>query len=293
MGDISEVPGITDSVLPLLREAELDTVELLISLETEEILARLDQVGRRLAVTGQCPSADLVKAWQNTGRNLLRKQAVVPAPEAKEVSRDSLQVAGIDLASVPVAKVLEDFPPGDRPVRIDTKTGLADLENPGESSPRDSATMEPQEPGVVFRPLEELGDARSRGERRNRGMSHPDAGLVRWAATVTVAVMLLTILAVLGLVTIGIMMLFLQIRFHWSITFLFLVFPFCLILYLTQGAKARCRLCGQKLFVPKKCRKHARAGRSVLGPTFAVARNAALFANYRCMLCGTKTRLKD
>jgi len=36
-----------------------------------------------------------------------------------------------------------------------------------------------------------------------------------------------------------------------------------------------------------------RAGRSILGHTFAVARNAVIFANYRCMLCGTKTRLKD
>ncbi|MBP36750.1 MAG: hypothetical protein CMP31_14220 [Roseibacillus sp.] len=293
MGDISEVPGITDSVLLLLREAELDTVELLISLEIEEILLRLDQAGRRLAVTGPGPSANLVKAWQNTGRNLLRKQALVPAPEAKEVSLDSLQGAGIDLASVPVAKVVEDSPPGDRPVEVVRKIGLAGREHPREFSSRDSATMESEEPEVAFQTLEDRRDVSSRGERRNRGMSHPDAGLVRWAALVTVGVMLLAILAILGLVTIGVMVLVFQIRFHWSITFLFLVFPFCLILYLTQAAKARCRLCGQKLFVPKKCRKHVRAGRSILGHTFAMARNAVIFANYHCMFCGTKTRLKD
>ena len=293
MGDISEVPGITDSVLPLLREAELDTVELLTSLEAEEIMTRLDQAGRRLAVPGQGPSAELVKAWQSTGRDLLRKQAVVPAPEAKEVSLDSLQGAGIELSSVPVAKVLEESPPGDRAGEVVRKTGLEGRENLRKFSPRDSETVESKEPDIVFQTLEERRDVSLRGERRNRGMSHPDAALVRWAALVTVAVMLLSIMAVLALVTIGIMVLFLKVQFHWSITLLFLVFPFCLILYLAQGTKARCRLCGQRLFVPKKCGKHVRAGRSILGHTFAVARNAVIFANYRCMLCGTKTRLKD
>ena len=82
-------------------------------------------------------------------------------------------------------------------------------------------------------------------------------------------------------------------EFPWTIALLPLVFPVSLILYFSIGAKARCRLCGQKLFIPRHCRKHERASKSIFGHTFAVARNAMVFGSYRCMLCGVKTRLTD
>ena len=293
MADISEVPGITDPILSRLREAELDTVELLVSLEADEILVRIDQASTHHEGAVQSPSADLVKAWQNTARNLLRKKAEVPAAEAKEVSLESLQVAGIDLASLPVAKVLEGASSGGRPPEMVREMGLAGRAKSSASVPQGKLPKEHQEANIAFRPLEDLRDASGREGRRNRGMSHPDAGLVRWAATVTVVAVTVTVLSVLGLMTVGIMAMFFHVQFDWTIALFLPVFPFCLILYFLQGVKVRCRLCGQRLFVPRKCRKHERAERSILGHTFATARSAMIFASYRCMYCGTKTRLKD
>ena len=293
MVDISEVPGITDPVLSLLRETGLDTVEMLVSLEADEILTRIAQASTHHEGAVQSPSADLVRAWQNTGRNLLRKKAEVPAAEAKEVSLESLQGAGIDLASVPVAKVLEGASPGDRATEVVRETGLTGGRKTSVSAPQVTLPSEHQEANITFQTLENRREISGRVGRRNRGMSHPDAGLVRWAAMVTVVAVVVTILSILGLVTVGTMAMFFHVQFDWTIALFLPAFPFCLFLYLLQGAKARCRLCGQRLFVPRKCRKHARAERSILGHTFATARSAVIFASYRCMYCGTKTRLKD
>ena len=293
MADISEVPGITDPVLSLLREAELDTVELLVSLEADEILVRIGQAGTHHEGAAQSPSVDLVRAWQNTGRNLLRKKAEVPAAEAKEVSWERLQGAGIDLASVPVAKVLEEAFPGDRATEVVREMGLTGRRNSSVSSPQVTLPTEHQEANSAFQALEGRRDVNRREGQRNRGMSHPDAGLVRWAAMVTAMATVASVLSIMGLATVGTMAIFFHVQFDWTIALLFLVFPFCLILYLLHGTKARCRLCGQRLFVPRKCLKHERAERSILGHTFAAARSAVIFASFRCMYCGTKTRLKD
>lgn len=144
-----------------------------------------------------------------------------------------------------------------------------------------------------FRRLEVVQQAAPPPERRNRGMSHPDANRVRLAAVVTVLAVLGSVLTTLALGAAMVMAWFYDHQFPWTISLLLLVYPVCLFFYLGMGTKVRCRLCGQRLFVPKHCLKHERARRSIFGPTFAVARDAALFSGYRCMLCGTRTRLKD
>ncbi len=292
MTEISEVPGITEPILSLLREVELDTVEILLSLEAGEVLQRLENAIAHHGESMKCPSIDLVKAWQDSGRSLLRKRVGALAPEAQEVSPGSLEGEGVSLAALPVARVLAD---GSRD-RMHGKTvpaGVPDGENAGTETRRDSSVADSPETGMVFRNLEDLSRSGSRGERRSRGMSHPDAGKVRWAAMVTVMTASLSVLAMLGLLVAGSMMLFFGARFHSSITLLLLVFPFCLILYLLQAVKVRCRLCGQRLFVAKKCQKHERAVKSILGYGFAMARDAVIFSSFRCMYCGTKTRLKE
>ena len=238
-----------------------------------------------------CPSTDLVKAWQDTGRSLLRKRTGALAFEAEEVSRERMESAGVSLSALPVAKLLPDGirERERRPEKVTPTSGEKSAVDPR----RDFSVADSAEEGLVFRSLEDLSGSGSRGERRSRGVSHPDAGKVRLAAIVTVLTVFLSFLAMLGLLVCGGMMLFFETRFHSSITLLLLVFPFCLILYLLLATKVRCRICGQKLFVGKKCQKHERAVRSILGYGFAMARDAVVFSSFRCMYCGTKTRLKD
>ncbi len=293
MADISEVPGISEAGQALLREVEVGTVEQLVSLEAGEILARIDRVRVHHAGSGQSPSAELVEAWQNTARKLLRRRVGIPVTEAKEVSLESLRSAGIDLALVPVADVVEDTPAGERAIEVVRETGPRARGKAGGASPQEGEPGEVQDARMSFQPLEDRRDV-SRGERRrNRGMSHPDAGRVRWAAVVTVVTMVVSIPSIAGLVAVAILLIFTDVRFDWTVALFSLVFPFCFLLYLLQGIRVRCRLCGQRLFLPRKCLKHKRAGRSILGPTFATARSAVIFASFRCMYCGTKTRLKD
>ncbi len=144
-----------------------------------------------------------------------------------------------------------------------------------------------------FRSIETVSRFKEPGERRNRGMSHPEAGRVRLAAAVTVLAPAACVVTVIVLIGALVMARFYGEHFDWTLSLLLLVFPAALVLYLTLGAKVRCRLCGQRLLVPRHCLKHERAKRSIFGYTYAVARDALLRANYRCMLCGTKTRLKD
>ena len=113
------------------------------------------------------------------------------------------------------------------------------------------------------------------------------------AAAVTVAATLLGLLAVAGLIVIGIMVFGFGSQIPPRIFLAFLVIPLALILYILLAINARCRVCGQRFFVSKNCRKHERAVRSILGYGFASARDALLFPSFRCMYCGTKIRLRD
>lgn len=287
MAEISEVPGITGSTLELFRLAGLKTVDSLVSLSVEEILGMLDEANTGNGVPGRRPSQDLVRAWQNAGRSVMRKRAEAEAPAAKIVPEENLRAAGIDVSSVPVAKMVEPPPEGN--------PAPAAKAAPAKPAPTaKQAKAAPQRPSwVKFRQLDAVKNSKVQGERRNRGMSHPGAGHVRLAAAVTIITPMMSALTAIALFAALVMDRFYGWEFPWTIVLLLLVFPVSLILYLSIGAKARCRLCGQKLFVPKRCRKHERASKSIFGHTFAVARNAMVFGSYRCMLCGVKTRLTD
>jgi hypothetical protein len=319
MTEISLVPGITGSTLELFRDAGLDRVEKLISLSAQEVLVAFDAANVRYNVAVRRPSEELVGAWQNAGRAILRTHAEGQAPAAKMVPAENLRAAGIDVSSVPLAKVVDPPPPSAESRGTGKEVALAESksarpaarqsaapsrqESPPQKAPQAAPKPKPKEPveqakrspapNVRFKQLDVVKNSRNQGQRRNRGMSHPEAGRVRWAATVTVMAPLIAVLNALALVSALLMLRFYGWEFHWTLALLLLIFPFCMMMYFSQGAKVRCRLCGQNLFVPKRCRKHGFASRSIFGHTFAVARNAMLFAHYRCMLCGTKTRLKD
>ena len=329
MGDIAHLKGIPDSMLVLLRKAGVDSVDLILTLEAGEIIARLEKACEPGTQGLRLPPVELVVAWQQTAREFLSGRVEGPVRHATEVSLKGLEAAGIPLDSIPIAEVVGDPPParvedkcsappavapqqdapppgndweadsesrqGEQEIRDDNAPGLPGKGDPGvrgASAPGQDRREEPVAP-LEFRAMEGSPAVSVKGERRNRGMSHPEAGLVRWSATVTVVSFLCSILAAVGLVTAGVMAVFLEIRFHPSILLLILAIPGSLFIYVTQGSKARCRLCGQRLFVPKNCHKHERASRSIFGYTFAAARSAMFRANFRCMLCGTKTRLKD
>lgn len=76
-----------------------------------------------------------------------------------------------------------------------------------------------------------------------------------------------------------------------------LVFPLGLpvfgIIYLIWGLHGSCRICGQKVFVPKMCMKNSKAHHFAgLGYIVPVCLHILLFKWFRCPYCGTPVRLK-
>jgi hypothetical protein len=79
---------------------------------------------------------------------------------------------------------------------------------------------------------------------------------------------------------------------HWII-----VFPISLlvlgILYALVGSRAKCRVCAQRMYVPKQCLKNKKAHHLPLfGYIGAVAMHVIAFRWFNCTFCGTSIRIK-
>lgn len=63
--------------------------------------------------------------------------------------------------------------------------------------------------------------------------------------------------------------------------------------YLFWGVSARCRVCGQRQFAPKKCLKNRKAHHiALIGYIFPTALHAMFYKWFYCTYCGTAVRLK-
>lgn len=253
-----------------------------------------------------------------------RGAAPRPLPTATPMSAGQLRDAGIAAAAVPIGTLLPEdgtvvMPEqaeqgerlrggtgtngGERAVEPDLPSRLPSEEAGPRASVRrvNLATGQVQERGVP-RPVEDainlaaLGKSQppaQRVEKRNHGMLHRSPSSVILGAMATVLAMILTWGGILAsLAAVGYALITGE-KVPAQILWVLAVFPVALILYVTLALRARCRLCGQRLFQPKGCGKHVKAHRSPFGPIFAVAMHALTCGWFRCMLCGTKQRLKE
>ncbi|GAA5483510.1 DUF4332 domain-containing protein [Haloferula sargassicola] len=77
-----------------------------------------------------------------------------------------------------------------------------------------------------------------------------------------------------------------------------LVFPALLavlgVLYMTVSVRVKCRVCGQREYVPRHCRKHVKAHHVPgLGHILPLAAHVLLFKWFHCTFCGTAVRIKE
>lgn len=71
------------------------------------------------------------------------------------------------------------------------------------------------------------------------------------------------------------------------------ILPVLGVLYLVWGVQGSCRICGQKLFVPKVCLKNSKAHYLPgLGHIIPTCFHMLVFKWFRCTYCGTPVRLK-
>lgn len=79
---------------------------------------------------------------------------------------------------------------------------------------------------------------------------------------------------------------------RWIIAFP-IALPFLGILYALIGTRAKCRVCAQRMYVPKQCLKNKKAHHFPLfGYIGAVAMHVIVFRWYNCTFCGTSIRIK-
>lgn len=78
----------------------------------------------------------------------------------------------------------------------------------------------------------------------------------------------------------------------WIIAFP-IALPILAILYAIVSTGAKCRVCGQRLYVPKNCLKNRKAHNSFyFGHIGALAAHVMIFKWFNCTFCGTPIRIK-
>ena len=292
MKGISELPGIPEDGIALLREGGIETVEQFISIDAAEILKRLQESEPQSENDAGHPPYDLIEAWQITGREIIEKKEAAGVAKALKISPVVLKEEGIDIASLPVAKIFSEKPsilPNEKhrkKTRLETQirdekhagnfsSALSEPPSEGGSGPSGGRSPEPQ------------------GVRRNRGMLHPRLILARLAAAATVITTIVGVVTLLGIVVVGIMILGFGSQISPYVFFALPAYPVGVVVCLLLGPVAKCPVCGESCFGSKNCSKHDSASRSILGFGFAAARDALLFSVFRCMYCGAKIRLRD
>lgn len=128
-----------------------------------------------------------------------------------------------------------------------------------------------------------------------RGVLHSHPVSIGFGALVT---LVMSIMLPLGIISALLLLLSAEMpgRFDWVPEWI-LVFPLSLpvfgIAYLIWGLQGKCRICTQKIFVPKLCLKNSKAHRiRGLGHVIPVSIHILLFKWFRCPYCGTPVRLK-
>jgi hypothetical protein len=155
----------------------------------------------------------------------------------------------------------------------------------------------PDRVALLRAPREETNRGRDPHSRRYiRGVLHNRPLWISSAALVTLCCYVFVPLAVVA----GVLLLLskqMPVTFFWVPAWI-LVFPLLLpvlgVLYAILAPSAKCRVCAQKLFVPRQCRKNAKAHHiRGLGYIVSLCLHILLFRWFRCSFCGTPVRLKE
>jgi len=127
-----------------------------------------------------------------------------------------------------------------------------------------------------------------------RGVLHPDPWSVRISAFFAILVQLflaITIIAVPSLMVYD--MMFDVPEAMWWVLGIVICLVISALCYLIWGISARCRVCGQRQFAPKKCLKNSKAHHiPLIGYILPTAVHSLFYKWFYCTYCGTAVRLK-
>jgi hypothetical protein len=194
--------------------------------------------------------------------------------------------------------------PAQQRIEIDTSRmrSIADLEKVGPRVPlpknpsNPDAVPENDRVALIRAPLEKTNSGRSpRSRFYVRGVLHTHPLSMAFGAVITL------LMAVLLPVSVVISVLLLTASLvpdslPWVSPW-FLVLPCCIpvlgLFYLIYGVGGKCRICNQRVFMPRACLKNTKAHYfHGLGYIIPMSLHMLVFRWFRCTYCGTPVRLK-
>lgn len=325
MAGIAEIPGLDGPNLELFRAAGIDSSAKLIGLSLDELRATLDETNAERHLVTELPALSALESWRSAAGIFEGKKSGGPRevelspnamastrmgglPVAQVVPSQQLRNAGVKASAVPLGHLVEWVAGG---LRL-AKSGEEQAEEQGpEAAPR-AVDPEAGRP-VLGKPVRQLKDLQAENaqnpmefpefgdrrkvregmERRNHGMTHKEPTRVYVGAVASLFSMGLVLVGFLAIAGALIMALYTAEGVPVWAALVLVVFPIALLIYVAFALRPRCRLCGQRLFVPRQCHKHVRAHRSIFGFLFALSVHVLFRGWFRCMLCGTKQRLQE
>lgn len=277
---------------PVNFEAEPDVIEMLAVAPFA-----LPIPARMLAEKGIPPSEIAVAPVLNRAFGDMEVRVAIERPQRKDLptapagSRRALAASAVQVADI-------GFTSGRR--GFDTAKVRTIEEAQGDAPPvRASSTkagMEDDRIALLRAPRPETNAGRKPGSPFYiRGVLH-DRPYVVWFGGVFL--ILLQICIPLAVIAAPLLILSDQMPadFEWVPRWI-IAFPIALpvlgILYALIGTRAKCRVCAQRMYVPKQCLKNKKAHHLPLfGYIGAVAMHVVTFRWYNCTFCGTSIRIK-
>ena len=278
---------------PVNFEADPDVAEMLAAAPLA-----LPIPARQLAERGIAPSEIAVAPLLNRALGDLDVRVAVEKPQRKDLpgaAASSRRVAAA-AAAVQVADV--GFSMGRR--GFDSAKIRSIEEAQGDAPPvrasSSSAGMQDDRIALLRAPLEKTNRGRKPSSRFYiRGVLHDRPLKVWFGGLITILLQLIVPLAIIAAP-----LLILSDQqpkdFAWVPGWI-IAFPLALpvlgILYAVVSSGAKCRVCAQRMYVPKHCLKNRKAHHlPLLGYIGAVALQVMIFRWYNCTFCGTSIRIK-
>ncbi|MCW1886153.1 DUF4332 domain-containing protein [Luteolibacter flavescens] len=293
---------------PVNFEADPDVAEMLAAAPLA-----LPIPARELAARGIAPSEIAVAPLLNRALGDLDVRVTIEKPQRTELPEAPASSASSSSSSVstgtaasparrspaPSVQVSDsNFPAGRR--GFDSSKIRTIEEFQGDAPPvRASSSksgMQDERIALLRSPLEKTNRGRKPGSRFFiRGVLHDKPLQVWFGGLITVLLQLLVPLAIIAapLLILSDMK---PEKFPWVPPWI-IAFPLALpvfgVLYAIISTGAKCRVCAQRMYVPKQCLKNRKAHHlPLLGYIGAVALQVMVFKWYNCTFCGTSIRIK-
>jgi len=277
---------------PVNYEAEPDVQEMLAAAPLA-----IPIPARMLAEKGIAPNEIAVAALLNRALGDLEVRVSVEKPDRKDIpnspggGRRSIATASVQVSDIGFSMGRRGFDPS-KVRTIEEAQGEA----PPVRAASTKAGMEDDRIALLRAPRPETNKGRKPGSRFYiRGVLH-DQPLKVWFGGLFAVLLQLSIpLAVIAaplLILSGEQPEKFQWVPKWIIAFPIAV-PVLGLLYILVSARAKCRVCAQRLYVPKHCLKNRKAHHlPMLGHIGALALHVMTFKWFNCTFCGTSIRIK-